>query len=186
MDPSRVSAPGLACKQAASHDCVSFQGLLLGFASTVSEECHAIAAQDGLEAVITKGLATMQILQNQYLNSNYNFHCELETDAQQSLTCNMAANLAVICYQHQYNAELYMPMSSVLWQLYVMMPIAHFQRVLASICSGYSDTPYDVTVYTRPSTQSSRDNESATAIPFSNQTGTAQSSVLKAYLVLCQ
>jgi len=67
-----------------------------------------------------------------------------------------------------------------------MMPIADFQRILASICSGYSDTPYDVTVYARPSLQSSRANGSATAIPFSNQTGTAQTSVLSAYLVLCQ
>lgn len=58
MDPPRVSAPGLACKQAASY-AVNFQGLLLGFASTVREGCHAITAQDGLGAVIIERLATV-------------------------------------------------------------------------------------------------------------------------------
>lgn len=56
MDPPRVSAPGLACKHPASHECVSLQALLLGLASTVREGCHAIVAQDGLEAVIIKNL----------------------------------------------------------------------------------------------------------------------------------
>ncbi len=85
MDAPRVSAPDLACKQAASYECVNFLGnecLLLGSAWIVREGCHAISAQDGLdnvhlivllEAVINKGLAIMMIPQNQYMNSNYIF-----------------------------------------------------------------------------------------------------------------